>query len=97
MNQVASGQAQGPMRASSGAVARYGLFAASGLFLLAAVRLYAYDLAAGAVALLALAAVAALEGATNKRGGERATNRTVLTVLVGLVVIALVWALFVVG
>jgi hypothetical protein len=85
------------MRASSGAAARYGLFAASGLLLVAAVRLVAYDLAAGAVALFALASVAALEGATNKRGGARATNRTVLTLLVGLVVIALVWAVLIVG
>jgi hypothetical protein len=97
MNQVDSGQDRGPMWASSGAVARYGLFSASGLFLFAAVWLWAYDVAGGALALLALAAVTALEGATNKRGGARATNLTVLTLLVGLLVIALVWAVFIVG
>lgn len=81
------------MWASTGAVARYVLFTASGLFVFAAVRLYAYDVAAGAIALLALASGTALEGATNKRGAARATNLTVLRLLVGLLVIALAWAM----
>jgi hypothetical protein len=85
------------MRASSVAATRYGLFTASSFLLVAAVRLFAYDLAAGAVALLALASITALEGATNKRGEARATSRTALTLLVGLVVIALAWAGFVAG
>ena len=85
------------MRASSGAAARFGLFTANGLFLFVAVRLYSYDLAAGAVALLALASATALEAATNKRGEARATSWTVLTLLVGLVVVALIWGVLIVG
>lgn len=88
---------QSPTEAPGGAMARYGLFAASGLFLAAAVRLYAYDFAAGAMTLLALSLGTALEGATNKREGARATNPIALATLVGLALIAMVWAVLVVG
>lgn len=84
--------APGPAGASGGTAARYGLFAAAGLFLLTAVRLYANAHPAGAVALLVLASVTALEGATNRRAGARATHRSVLALLVGLALAALMWA-----
>ncbi len=49
-------------------MARFGLFTASGLLLVAAVRLHAWDHVARAVALLGLAAVCAREGVTKVRG-----------------------------
>ncbi len=86
-----------PAGASGASVARYGLFAAAGLFLLAAVQLYANAHPAGAVALLVLASLTALEGATNQRKGARATSRAVLVLAVGLALVALACAVLIVG
>jgi hypothetical protein len=80
----------------SGATTRYLLFAGAASFLLLSLYVYAYGQITAAGAFLVLAAATAFEGATNKPGMPRATNRMVMGVTAAVLLGGLAWVALVI-
>lgn len=75
-----------------GRTTRYVFFAGAACFLLLSLHVWAYAHSTPAVVLLLLAVATTFEGATNKRGMARATNRTVMILATVALLAAIAWA-----
>lgn len=88
--------AEGPGSVPGGAITRYLFVAGAASFLLLGLYVYAYGQIAAAGVFLVLAAATAFEGATNKRGMPRATNRMVMGIAAAVLLAGLAWVALVI-